>query len=112
MRKFHKIHVLVKDIRMKQVLALLFILAYIISCPLAAQAQAQDSIPITNYSEPKEYEIGGIKVTGAEYSDDNAIIAIAGFKIGDQLRIPGPETPRDAFPKRPQWWWGAVFYSI
>ncbi|MEM1320884.1 MAG: outer membrane protein assembly factor BamA [Bacteroidota bacterium] len=80
---------------MKQALALFLVLAYLISCPFVAQAQnPQDSIPITNYSEPKEYEIGGINVTGANFSDDNAIIAIAGFKVGDQVRIPGPEIQR------------------
>ncbi|NUO01564.1 MAG: right-handed parallel beta-helix repeat-containing protein, partial [Saprospiraceae bacterium] len=47
-----------------------------------------------NYGEPKEYELGGIKVTGADYSDDNAIISISGLRVGDKLRIPGPEVPK------------------
>ena len=53
-----------------------------------------DSIQVIDYSDPKEYEIGMVKVYGANYSDDNAIIAIAGFKVGDKLRIPGPEITR------------------
>jgi hypothetical protein len=36
-----------------------------------------------DYTQPKDYEIGGIKVTGAEFSDENAVISIAGFKVGD-----------------------------
>ncbi|MEO1627012.1 MAG: outer membrane protein assembly factor BamA [Bacteroidota bacterium] len=69
-----------------------FFLLIIFQAPL--QAQFTDSIPVIEYSEPKEYEIGGIKVVGAEFSDDNALIAIAGFKVGDKLRIPGPEITR------------------
>lgn len=53
---------------------------------------AQDDV--FNYSEPKDYEIGGIKVTGAEFSDDNALISIAGFKVGEKIKVPGPETAR------------------
>ncbi|MCB0580422.1 MAG: outer membrane protein assembly factor BamA [Phaeodactylibacter sp.] len=50
-----------------------------------------DTIPVLQYSEPKDYEIGGIKVIGADFSDDNAIISIAGLQVGDKIRIPGPD---------------------
>jgi outer membrane protein insertion porin family len=46
------------------------------------------------FGEPKEYEIGGVKVNGAQFSDENALIAIAGFKVGDKIRFPGPDVPR------------------
>ncbi len=59
--------------------------------PGIAIAQTNDSIPVINYSEPRDYEIGGIKVIGAEFSDDNAIIAVAGLKVGDKIRIPGED---------------------
>lgn len=61
---------------------------------LVAKAQNADSIPVFEYNEPKDYEIGGIKVTGAEYSDDNAIISISGLKVGDKVRIPGAQIPQ------------------
>ncbi len=47
-----------------------------------------------DYSDPKDYEIGGIKVTGANFSDANALIAISGFRVGDKIRIPGSAIPR------------------
>lgn len=53
-----------------------------------------DSLPVLDYSEPRDFEIGGIKVVGAQYSDENAITSIAGFKIGDKVRIPGGDIPR------------------
>ncbi|MEZ4952043.1 MAG: outer membrane protein assembly factor BamA [Saprospiraceae bacterium] len=53
-----------------------------------------DTIPIIDYSTPTDYEIGGVTVTGAKYSDANAIISIAGFRVGDRIRIPGGDIPR------------------
>jgi outer membrane protein insertion porin family len=47
-----------------------------------------------DFGEPKTYEIGGVKVNGAQFSDDNALIAISGLKVGDKIRFPGPEIPR------------------
>ncbi|NND62712.1 MAG: outer membrane protein assembly factor BamA, partial [Flavobacteriaceae bacterium] len=43
---------------------------------------------------PKEFEIGNIKVTGAQYSDENAIIAISGFGVGKKVILPSKETGR------------------
>ena len=63
--------------------------------PFAVNAQAStDTVPVFNYDNPLDYEIGGIKVIGANFSDDNAIISIAGFKVGDKIRIPGPEVQK------------------
>jgi outer membrane protein insertion porin family len=54
------------------------------------QAQTRDTImPAVSYDQPKEYEIGGIRVTGTQYADPNTLIAIAGFKVGEKIRIPG-----------------------
>ncbi len=58
--------------------------------PLNSLAQTGGD-PTVDYTDAQTYEIGGIKVTGAEFSDDNAIIAIAGLKVGDKIRIPGPD---------------------
>ncbi|MEO1260094.1 MAG: outer membrane protein assembly factor BamA [Bacteroidota bacterium] len=62
--------------------------------PVKAQQIGQDSIPVLDYTSPKDYEIGGVTVTGAKYSDANAIISIAGFKVGDRIRVPGGDIPR------------------
>jgi len=43
---------------------------------------------------PKEYEIGNIKVSGAVYSDENAIIAISGFGVGKKVVLPSRATGR------------------
>ena len=78
---------------MKQVFILLLISMPFFFTHLNGQALT-DSIPPIDYSDQKDYEIGGIKVIGAENSDDNAIIAIAGLKIGDKIRVPGADITR------------------
>lgn len=37
------------------------------------------------------YEIGKIAISGAEYSDASAIIAMSGLKIGQKIRVPGEQ---------------------
>ncbi|MEQ1744701.1 MAG: outer membrane protein assembly factor BamA [Saprospiraceae bacterium] len=57
----------------------------------AAQAQspADSLLPIMTYDKPTDFEIGGVRVTGAQYSDPQALVSIAGLRVGDKLRIPG-----------------------
>lgn len=73
---------------------------FIFSCLLAIgfsstatslEAQTLDSLLLQG---PKEYEIGNIKVTGATYSDENAIIAISGFGVGKKVVLPSRATGR------------------
>ena len=61
---------------------------------LVAQTQSDTIPPVLDYSKPRDYEIGGVKVTGAKFSDPAAIISIAGFRVGDRIRIPGGDIPR------------------
>ncbi|MFK8102189.1 MAG: outer membrane protein assembly factor BamA [Saprospiraceae bacterium] len=49
--------------------------------------QVTDSIPTIDYSKPTDFEIGGIVVTGEQFSDENAIVAISGLKVGDKIRV-------------------------
>ncbi|MDX1667702.1 MAG: POTRA domain-containing protein, partial [Saprospiraceae bacterium] len=62
--------------------------------PSLLSAQSTDTIPILEYSDPADYEIGGITVTGADFSDDNAIISISGLSVGEKVRIPGGSIPQ------------------
>lgn len=41
--------------------------------------------------EPKVYEIGAVKISGAKFSDDNAIRTLSGLRAGDKVQIPGPK---------------------
>ncbi|MEM1216894.1 MAG: POTRA domain-containing protein, partial [Bacteroidota bacterium] len=60
-----------------------------------SQVQAQsDTIGLYDYGTPQEYEIGGIQVNGAFFSDPNAIIGVSGLAVGDKIKIPGYDIPR------------------
>jgi len=52
-----------------------------------------DNMEIVDYETVKEYEIGGIKVTGLKYRDSKAIIAVSGLRVGKKIKIPGQEIP-------------------
>ncbi len=41
----------------------------------------------------KSYEIGSIKVSGNDFSDEKTIIGISGLRQGQKISIPGPEIP-------------------
>lgn len=73
-------------------LALLFGL-WLAAAGLFAQSEA-DTLPIFDYTQPRDFEIGGVEVVGAQFADPNALISIAGFKVGDKIRIPGGDIPR------------------
>ncbi len=77
---------------------LIVILGLVIS---SVPISAQDSIPIpvipdvnVDYGEPTMYEIGDVKIKGANFSDENAIRIVSGLKKGDKVTIPGPEIKR------------------
>jgi len=53
-----------------------------------------DSLERYDYSQRETYEIGGVTVNGAESRDRNAIISIAGFKVGNKINIPGEDIPK------------------
>lgn len=61
--------------------------------PMASFAQTgQDTLlPIVAYDQPKDYEIGGVRVTGTEYADANTLIAISGFRVGNKIKVPGAQ---------------------
>jgi len=54
------------------------------------QINKSDSNAI-DYNVPKEYEIGGITVSGIKYLDQNVLIHLTGLNVGDKIMIPGEE---------------------
>ncbi len=57
---------------------------------LSAQTTPDTLLPVMPYEQAKDYEIGGVTVVGAQFSDPQALIAISGFRVGDKIRVPGP----------------------
>ncbi len=75
----------------KIIIALIGLLIFSLS---VAQAQIPPETDLMDYKELVEYQIEGITVEGAEYSDPNAIISISGLSVGDRIKIPGPDIPK------------------
>jgi len=44
-----------------------------------------------SYENPQDYYIGGISVSGVQFLDPEAVVALTGLKIGDKITIPGEE---------------------
>ncbi len=61
---------------------------------LFAQGGGLDSLEVMDYSEQQEFEVGGIKVSGAFFAEENAIIGVTGLTVGSKIRVPGPDIPR------------------
>lgn len=42
-----------------------------------------------DFSTPRDYEIGGITVSGADHLDQNVLILLSGLSVGDKIQVPG-----------------------
>lgn len=57
---------------------------------LKAQFSLGDSVPkLINSNLPKEYEIGGIVVSGADHLDPGVLTLLSGLTQGDKVQVPG-----------------------
>jgi outer membrane protein insertion porin family len=70
-------------------LALLSILFISTFSQSIAQVSLGNELNNIDYSRPKEYEIGGITVSGVETLDRNVLIMLSGLSVGDKITIPG-----------------------
>ncbi len=78
-----------KGIRVVLILFFLFQIA-----PLWAQIGLGNygqgnSLDEVSYLDPKEYEVAGITVMGAETLNETALISLSGLKVGDRIKVPG-----------------------
>ena len=55
---------------------------------LLRPALAQDAD--ISYTEPKEYEIAEITVSGTKGLNSDAVISLSGLSVGDKIAVPGP----------------------
>src|SRR6188768_1000436 len=67
----------------------LFILLLLFSS-FAAKAQLQlgEEAKI-DFSNPREYELAGITVSGVEFLDENVLITLTGLTVGERYKMPG-----------------------
>ncbi len=57
---------------------------------LKAQFSPSDTVPkLINGNAPKEYEIGGIVISGGDHLDANVLTLLSGLTVGDKVQVPG-----------------------
>jgi len=69
-------------------LPILFMLFYL---PLIGQIIGTESGLLNEFETPTEYEIGPVRVVGADNFDQQAIKAVAGLRQGQKITIPGDQ---------------------
>ncbi len=77
--------------------SLLSFLVILISFGSMAQVRIGSSKSFS-YSSPRTYEIGGVRVEGADNLDEGAIRLLSGLAVGTEIEVPGKETA-DAIKK-------------
>lgn len=70
----------------------LFLLLLLPSWSLTAQEVESRPLQVIDYNmEPREYEIGGITVSGVQYISQNVLVQFTGLEVGKRIMIPGEE---------------------
>lgn len=64
---------------------------FIVFSPLFLKGQfsINNDLNDISYSSPKEYEIAGVTVAGADFFDSQAIISLSGLEVGKTIKVPG-----------------------
>src|SRR5690606_2440121 len=82
---------------MKRIIKLSILLTFLI-CNFA-QAQITGNRPLNlnnpddiSYLDPKNYVIGGVTVTGAQYLDADVLITISKLSVGQYIEVPSEQT--------------------
>lgn len=70
------------------------LLAFCYFISISAGAQISTSDASVNVDPNKEYEIGGIRITGSENLDRQVITLISGLQIGEKITLPGDATTK------------------
>ena len=53
------------------------------------QIQINNDLSEIDYSLPRDYEIGGITVTGVKYLDPQVLVMLSGLQVGETISVPG-----------------------
>jgi outer membrane protein insertion porin family len=54
-----------------------------------AQTNSYTNLPVVDYTDPKEYTIADIKVSGVKFLDTKVLISMSGLAVGQKITVPG-----------------------
>jgi len=60
-------------------------------CAIAQVTIGETDSLTLDFANPKEYEIGGITVSGIKFLDENVLKTLSGLAVGDRIKIPGDQ---------------------
>lgn len=69
----------------------IFFLFIILSLNIFSQEPDFNNMPVIDYSNPVEYEIADIEITGLKYLQPRVLTSISGLHVGQKINIPGDE---------------------
>ncbi len=79
---------------MKKALVYFFSIGILILCNTLNAQVLKDTLPVFEYGQQKDYEIGGIRVSGTQFTEPAAIIGVSGLQVGKKIKFPGPDIPK------------------
>jgi len=68
--------------------------SFFLSLNTLAQVEDYGSYPVIDYSNPREYEIADITVSGIEFIEPMVLISISGLRVGDRITVPSDNMTR------------------
>lgn len=78
---------------MQSIRNLFFFVVCLLFAVQSASAQVtvigDSTATLIDYSNPREFEIAGITVSGVRYLDEKVLIALTGLNVGDKVVVPG-----------------------
>lgn len=78
---------------MKNMKKIILIISLAVFTMSAVDAQIRIAGQLDNfaldYSKPKDFEIGGISISGVKFLDNAALIKLTGLEVGDKIQVPG-----------------------
>ncbi len=54
-----------------------------------AQISLNNTIDNLDYNNPREFEIGGVTISGVKFLDHNVLISLSGLQVGEEIEVPG-----------------------
>lgn len=83
--------ILLKRYNYKLLFLITFLVAFAGWNHTTAQINLGEELGELDYSRPKKYEVGGVKVEGIEFLDEKALVMISGLTVGNTISVPGDD---------------------
>lgn len=66
-----------------------FVLLSLMCLPVLAQEADSRPAKVIDYAVPKDYEVGGITVSGVEFLSKSVLAQLSGIRVGETIPVPG-----------------------